>query len=185
MSRNITKADFLHDLRTRIARHCEQVQNTFAQLDPQQLVQQPAPTEWSVVQCFDHLNRTHNYYLPRVNAALTDAVPAPPQRDIYRASFWARIYMAFAFNPRVSFPSPAGTAPGEKLDAAVLVIYLRKQDALLQALGRAQSADLLQTRIPIERGVRFNLGDCLKIVVYHDDLHFGQASRMLPQLTDG
>ena len=29
------------------------------------------------------------------------------------------------------------------------------------------------------RGVQFNLGDCLKILAYHDALHIGQAQRVL------
>jgi hypothetical protein len=40
-------------------------------------------------------------------------------------------------------------------------------------------ADLHGTAIPIAKGVQFNLGDVLKILVYHDELHIGQANTAL------
>jgi hypothetical protein len=37
----------------------------------------------------------------------------------------------------------------------------------------------LRTKVPIATAVNFNIGDCLKILAYHDELHIGQAKRVL------
>ncbi|GAB4195073.1 MAG: hypothetical protein OHK0022_11560 [Roseiflexaceae bacterium] len=182
MSKLITKADFLADLRAGIQRHRSVLAELFRPLDTQHLAWQPQPKEWSIVQCFDHLNLTHDYYRPKIAAALAQPARAGAMQDGYVPSFWGRIYMHFAFNPRYSFPTAEEITPQTAPQAGVLDAYLARQDTLEQTIAQVGPIDLRATRIPIARGVAFNLGDCLKILVYHDALHIGQAQRVLAQM---
>lgn len=179
------KPDFLADLRGRIHEHAEQVTSVFLELDDAQLAWQPKPDEWNVLQCFDHLNLTHDYYAPKIEEGLAQRRPANPAGDSYAPSFWGRIYMHFSFNPKYSFPTaPAITPAGERLGRDVLHHYLAKQRELLATLDAVADIDLRGTTVPIEKFVRFNLGDCLKILVYHDRLHIGQAERVLQAMQE-
>ena len=172
------KPDFLADLRGRIHQHADQVQSLFLELDDGQLARQPAPGEWNVLQCFDHLNLTHGYYAPKIAGGLAQRRPVNSAADTYAPSFWGRIYMHFSFNPKYSFPTaPAITPAADNLDRAILERYLVKQRELLATLDAVGSIDLRATTVSVEKFVRFNLGDCLKILVYHDRLHIGQAER--------
>jgi hypothetical protein len=175
MARSISTTELVTDLVARIEEHQRNVATLFEPLSEEQLLWQPDPKEWSILQCFDHLNLTHQYYMPKVTQALENAVSAAPGADRYAPSFWAGIYMHFAFNPRYSFSAPTGVVPGTALQRTVLNVYLEKQEALLRVLDRAPHIDLCRTRVPIAKGVSFNLGDCLKILVYHDGLHMRQA----------
>ncbi len=184
MSKGISKEAFLADLHQQIAVHCETVVNTFCPLDMAQLGWQPTvkgKAEWSILQCFEHLNLTHAYYTAKLVAPLVDA-PRAPKGDLYKASFWGGTYMYFALNPKYSFPSPEPITPTAQPDRQVLHDYLACQEALLQRLAEVAPIDLCATMVPIEKFVRFNLGDCLKIMVYHDGLHIGQAQRVYAQL---
>ena len=175
-----TKPDFLADLRSRIREHVIQVQNVFLELDDAQLVWRPNPGEWNVLQCFDHLNLTHDYYTPKIAGGLSNPRPANGAADTYAPSFWGRIYMHFSFNPKYSFPAPSAVVPAaESLGRDVLHHYLARQDVLLKTFDAVGPVDLRATTVPVEKFVRFNLGDCLKILVYHDRLHMGQAERVL------
>lgn len=174
MSR-IATDHFFADLQATIAQHCTIVAREFQPLTLEQAAWQPGPREWSVLQCFDHLNLTHDYYRPRIAAVLARPELASRASEGYVPSRWGRIYMYFALNPRWSFPVPAQLAPVEEPSTMVLEAYLQRQDMLLVLLARAESADLCLPTVPIERGVRFSLGDCLKIVVEHDALHVAQA----------
>jgi len=175
-----TKPDFLTDLRTRIHQHAEQVQSIFLELDDDQLLWRSKPGEWNVLQCFDHLNLTHDYYMSKIAGGLSNPRPANAAADTYAPSFWGRMYMHFSFNPKYSFPAPPAVVPAaDSLDRGVLHRYLARQDALLQTLDAVGPVDLRATTVPVEKFVRFNLGDCLKILVYHDRLHMGQAERVL------
>jgi len=185
LKRMTTKPDFLTDLRGRIHQHTEQAQSVFLELDDDQLARQPAPGEWSILQCFDHLNLTHDYYAPKIAGGMALRHPVSPAQDAYTPSFWGRIYMHFSFNPKYSFPTaPEITPAAGSLARDVLHIYLAKQKALLETLDSVESLDLRGSNIPIEKFVRFNLGDCLKIVVYHDRLHMGQAEQVLQAIQE-
>lgn len=180
----IAKPDFFADLVGRIHEHEKQVRADFQPMTAEQLSQSPQRGEWSILQCIDHLNQTHDYYNRLIVPVLADSPPrAAPQADFYKPSFWGGIYMRFAFNPRFSFPAPANTSPGSALDVAVLDAYLTNLQGLLNLLEEVEAVDLCRTRIPIKGGmVQFNLGDCLKTMVYHDALHLDQAQRVRRKL---
>lgn len=181
----IPKPDFLADLRGRIHEHAEQVTSVFLELDDAQLGWQPRSGEWSVLQCFDHLNLTHDYYAPKVAGGLAQRGLANPADDSYAPSFWGRIYMHFSFNPKYSFPAPSAVVPAaHSLGRDVLHRYLAKQEALLENLDAVADINLRATTVPVVKFVRFNLGDCLKILVYHDQLHIDQAERVLQAMQE-
>ncbi len=195
----ITKNEFFADLRSRIEEHVAGVdRHVFHPLSDEQLNWQPDPKEWSILQCFDHLNLTHEYYRPKIELALQKPVLAKPDEDVYKPSFFGRIYMHFAFNPKYSFAAQGEMVPetarlelgstelGRSVETAVsrqvLEIYLTKQTELLLALDQCAEIDLRHTPIPISPGVKFNLGDAFKVLVYHDELHFGQARNILEEI---
>lgn len=181
MSHLMTTAELLTDLRARIQQHRAALHEVFLPLDMACLAWRPRPQDWSIVQCFEHLNLTHDYYHPKIAQALAMRRLANTDRSGYAPSFWGRIYMHFAFNPRYSFPTAEAITPQSVPQADVLDAYLARQDALEHTLTAAEPLDLRAACIPIERMVRFNLGDCLKILVYHDALHIGQARQVLVQ----
>jgi hypothetical protein len=179
MAKAVSKLAFFEDLSTHIDQHVETVQASFLELDLEQLNQPPQAREWSILQCFDHLNLTHDYYRAKIAPALANPVSATVP-DLYTPSFWGRIYMHFAFNPRYSFPSPDPVKPDatSALSRDVLTRYLTRQEELLGLLRDAEQIDLRRTTLHVEKIVNFNLGDCFKILVYHDRLHMGQAERV-------
>jgi hypothetical protein len=184
MSTTLAKHIFLADLHQRIAEHCETVVHTFCPLPDAQLAWQPTTkgkAEWSILQCFDHLNLTHAYYMAKLNPLLPTAPRAMAGSDQYKPSFWGGIYMHFALNPQYSFPSPEPVTPVQQPTRQVLAQYLAHQEALLHLCETVAPLDLRTTMVPIEKFVHFNLGDCLKILVYHDELHIGQAQRVYGQ----
>jgi|GEM_PF-3836132 len=185
MRTSITQSDLLTDLRHRIEQHCTLVATTFQPLDHQIIVWKSKPTEWNIGQCFDHLSLTHDYYRRKLAPALAHPQQSRPAADYYHASFWAGIYMYFAFNPRHSFPTAEMITPRQVVQETVFTQYLVKQDILVKLLDQLNMIDLCRTRVQIEKGVRFNLGDCLKILVYHDALHIHQAQRVLNKYHHG
>ncbi|HEU5086138.1 MAG TPA: DinB family protein [Roseiflexaceae bacterium] len=179
MSQGIAVTTFLADLRTRMQQHCEQVREVFGRLDPADLQWKPNASEWCIGQCFDHLNLTYAYYRPRILEA--QAAHIDQASSEYSASRWGRFYMFFALNPRFSFPTAPQITPTNPVHAGILERYLANQDELNGLLNDTAITNRLHVRVPIERGVSFVLGDCLKILVYHDGVHFLQAQRVLAQ----
>ena len=176
------KSIFLADLRSTIHAHQADVESVFQPVYEAALAWRPAPKEWSILLCFDHLNQTHAYYRAKIARALTDPVQIVGDTDNYRASFWGRIYMFFALNPRWSFPTPEALLPSAAPQRIALDDYLARQQTLLDLFKTLDTVDLTRTLVPIEKNISFNLGDCLKILVYHDSLHIRQAHNVLAQV---
>ena len=170
---------FLADLTARIHDQCEQVETLFLPLSERQLNWQPSPKEWSILQCVDHLNKTNRFYMGRIKRALQAARPTSGGPDDYKPSFWAGVYIRFAFNPRLSFPSPRQSVPESTLNLDTLTDYLAFQDNLLSLMKGVRNVSLTMTRTPLFKGITYNLGDYLKVLIYHDGLHMGQARRVL------
>lgn len=178
MAYPLAKQALLADLRTRLAAHEEQVSQTLQPLSPAQLAWRPSPGEWSILLCLDHLAQTHVYYQTKLADALARPVAASDGHDDYRPSFWGRVYMAFAFNPRFSFPTPDALAPRPEPPTDAAALYLIRLAELRVRLAAVEHVDLRRTRVPIGRGVSFNVGDCLRILVDHDALHLRQAAQV-------
>lgn len=179
MPRSTDRATFLTDLLARIQEHSSRVTGIFAELDDAELAWRPAPKEWSVLECFEHLTLTFDYYRPKLATALAAPVRTPPNGGPYSPSRWGRFYMYFALNPRYSFPTAGVITPTSAADRNVFAAYLARQAELVEIIEGLEGLDLTRTRIPIEKGVQFNLGDVLRILVYHDEVHFYQAQRVL------
>lgn len=173
------KAAFLEELRSLTAANVARTQGTFLELDDAVLTWKPKPAEWNILECFDHLNKTYEYYRTRIDKILATAPTADPARDGYRPTRLGRIYMFFSFNPRFSFPAAKSIAPATGLTRHVLDEFLANQAAYRDLLDQVQPLDLTATRVPLEPRLWFNLGDCLKILPNHDHLHLGQAQRVL------
>jgi hypothetical protein len=65
----MNQPDFLADLAATVVRQRHLVATEFAPLTATQLNQQPAPANWSALECLEHLNRYSRYY----NVALATA----------------------------------------------------------------------------------------------------------------
>lgn len=176
---------FLADLLARAHEHQTWVHTRYIPLSGAQLGWSPRPGEWSILQCIEHLNQTHDYYNQRIDKAAaasrsqTSVPGSATTKRTYKPSFWAKIYMAVAFNPRFSFPAPPQTRPTPQPDPEVVDIFLANQDKLCERIALAEEIDLATLRIFLKPGIAFNLGDCLKTLVYHDRLHLDQAQRVL------
>lgn len=173
------KAAFLNELHSLTAANVARTHGTFLELDDAVLAWKPKPSEWNILECFDHLNKTYDYYRTRIDKILAAAPAADPGRNIYRPTRLGRIYMFFSFNPRFSFPAADSIAPAAGLTRRVLDEFLANQAAYRDLLDQVQPLDLTATRVPLEPRLWFNLGDCLKILPNHDHLHLGQAQRVL------
>ena len=157
MANPLTKLDFLTDLKTHIHKHNKVVAEVFKPLDDEQLNWRSNRKEWNI----------------------SEPKPTISSQDLYKPSFWGWIYMCFAFNPKYSFPTVEEITPQAGVNHEVLDVYLTKQVTLVNILEQVGEIDLRRTPVPLEKGIKFNLGDCLKVLVYHDNLHFEQAKGII------
>lgn len=161
----------------------------FGHLGEAQLNWRPAPEQWSIAQCFEHLITIQSDYLPKLEE-LADASRTP--------SFWERVSPLSGMFGRMLIRSldPSNTRkskavarslpPSSDIDAQVIERFHAHQNELASHL-RALPTSLDPTKVvitsPLLGFVTYSLDDCMTIFVIHGRRHFAQAERVLAAMS--
>lgn len=161
------------------------VEDEFLDLDESVLNYKSDPESWSILECFEHLNRYNRFY----NDRFEQAIAASPQRkhdDEAKSGWIGRKFIAMMhpdnkkkiktvknMNPTIGSQS--------KLTRSTIHEFLRHQHELVKILNTARGADLNKASIPVEffRLIKMRLGDALQFVVVHQQRHLLQARAVL------
>ena len=178
MMKSMPKQDYLADLQARNRRNREIVEATFVPLNEAQRSWQPAPSEWSVDQCFWHLVQSFENFAPNTTAALNK--PEPPDFDgMFRPSWLTSRTLSASFKPTTNLRTLPRFNSATVFHPEVLTRWLAQNDRLAAMIGQGVQADL-QAKCWYFKGIyRFRLGEFLYFFVSHDELHIDQAQRAL------
>jgi hypothetical protein len=178
MTQTKIKSEFLNDLRARNQDIQEIVQTQFVPLDQVTRTTQPAPGEWCVDQCFEHLVITFDSFLPQVTKGLDRGISTAPTGRFKPSWFATLPPYRNLFNPKRKTKTLPQMTPSEHFYPDVFDRFLAQKDRLSNLLNKAAETDL-QVRCWYLKFAPINLGDYLELYVLHDELHLDQAQRAL------
>lgn len=143
----------------------------------------PAPAQWSIAQCLDHLTITAQQFLPRLDAATSKGREERLYSDGPFRYGWLETRFARWLEPPVrrKFRSPSRFAPPpDQPRDQVLQAFLLSHDQLLERLEDANGLHLTRLRVesPFSRWVRYSLGQSFVIIAAHDRRHLWQARQV-------
>lgn len=159
-----------------------QASDVARELSPAQLNWQPAPGQWSVGQCLDHLLKANQVYVPPIARALDGRPASAPVADI-TPGWFGRWFIRTQIDPstqRRRGRAPGKIAPAPNVDPSVLDEFVRSNDAARDLVRRASGYDVNRIRFvnPFVPLVRFTVGTGLEIVWRHQRRHLLQAERV-------
>jgi hypothetical protein len=137
-----------------------------------------SPESWSALECIDHLNNYGRFYLPEIEGAISKI--NAPSVFYFKSGFIGNVF-AKAMLPKEKLTvmsSPSNMDPSRgTLTKDVLNTFLVQQKNYLDILDQSKNKNLNKSRIKvtISKWVRINLGDALRINVYHNERHILQA----------
>ncbi len=178
--------DLISELKARTEGAIQEV-SKFSTLSMDELNHRNTPNSWSILECLEHLNRYGNFYLPEIGTRLNKAQTS--NNEVFNSG-WLGNYFAMSMLPNENgklnkmktFKSmnPIHTRLGED----VVARFLSQQKLMLGLLSRAERVDLnkVKTSISISKWIKLRLGDTLRVVVYHNQRHIKQASKVLTAL---
>jgi hypothetical protein len=144
----------------------------------------PAADSWSVLECFEHLNRYGQFYIPEIKKRM-DTRKSNLPRDEFRSGKLGN-YFAMSMLPKPNkklnkmktFKSK--NPNGSQLNFNVLNEFVNQQSQLLELLEKATQTSLnkIKTSITLP-GIKLRLGDTFRFVIYHNERHIQQARRAL------
>lgn len=155
----------------------------FGSLSAEQVNWKPAPEEWSVGQCFDHLVISNGPYLPIFEAALSGP---RPRRLRERVPLLPHLFGTLLINSlrpdsgRKIKARPAFLPSSSRIDPAIVTTFLEQHERLQRLMDASRSLDLARIVItsPVLGAVTYSLMDACRIIVAHEQNHFVQAMRV-------
>lgn len=161
----------------------EDAMKVFGNLKPAQLNWKPSAERWSVGQCFDHLIKTNDCFVP-------DMVKVAA--GTYRSSLWARVSPLSGFFGRFVINSldpskgrktkaPRVFAPAQSdIEPDVVVRFMKRQAEVVTYMRATEGVDLRRTIVtsPVSPVATYSLLDAYRIIVAHERKHFEQARRV-------
>lgn len=148
-----------------------------------ELNHRPASRSWSALECFEHLNRYGDFYLPEIERAIESS--GRPPEEIFKSGLFGD-YFAKMMLPREKLNKIKTFKDkdpfGSKLDKTTIEKFIRQQERLLDLLCRASRVSLSRTKtaISISKLLKLRLGDTFRVVIYHNQRHLVQAQKALP-----
>ncbi len=153
-----------------------------AELTDEQFNWRPSPRQWSMAECFDHLNIIGEAYLPALDAAIAKGgARGLTTQDPFAYGWLERLFVRGMEPPvRRRFRSPAKFRPaGRHSRERVMERFAALQQAIGERLQCADGLDLRRIRVRSQAApIRFTLGATFGIVLAHERRHIWQARQV-------
>ena len=143
----------------------------------------PAPGDWSIAECFDHLIVVGNLLIPRIDEAIRTArernlAAAGPFRYGVRGSLFIRAQEPPVKRKIRTFPEYV--PPTARLTEDVQREFMELQDRLIERVKSADGLDLskMLIRSPAVTWLKFNTAVWFASTAAHERRHLWQARRI-------
>jgi hypothetical protein len=172
----------LSDLQTHVQTIVSTVLKDFKSLDHDALNYKTGAEQWSVLECFEHLNRYARFYVPEFERAIQTNAVASGDRE-HRSTWLGKkfISMMHPDNMKKSKTLKHMNPLRGTLNSSVIDEFVSYQERLLQVLKHAEQKNLRSIKIPVEffQLLKMNIGDALQFVIVHELRHLIQAKNAL------
>lgn len=179
----IPAKQLLHDLKNSTEEHRAFAEN-LSNLPDETLNFRLSEKEWSISECFQHLNLYGQFYIPEIGKRIKNSETEPTE---FFTSGILGNYFAESMLPKENLNKMKTLRSmnpiHSHLDKKVLDEFITQQKQIIALLNDAEQVDLnkIKTGISISGLVRLKLGDTLRFVVYHNLRHIEQAKMILNQ----
>jgi hypothetical protein len=173
----------LEDFRQQFERIKQEAEALISGLNPYGFNWHPAPGDWSIAECLDHLIVVGNLLLPRIDEAIRNARDknlqgTGPFRYGVRGTLFIRAQEPPVRRRVRTFPEYV--PPTARLTEAVQREFLELQDRLIERVKASDGLDLsrMMIRSPAVSWLKFNAAVWFASTAAHERRHLWQARRV-------
>jgi len=154
-------------------------------LDEADLKHKEDAKTWSILECFDHMNKATELYLDQIESKLNEAKPA--KSDFYNTGKLAPFFTkGLAPTEDGQIKNKMKTTKvfkpeSDNVELAVIQKFLHNQTRMEQIIDHLTDKDLNSFKVTTALGkiLRFYVGDALIFIVAHNKRHILQAERLV------
>ncbi len=174
---------FLH-LMNYYSEAISRVELNFLKLSFEQINHKPSPEKWSCGECFEHLLKTNGLYIPIFNKLINQLVDQKNDNgEEFRNTFTGKFIIKTVDPEQIKrYKSPkAFRLSVSNVRNDVIQKFLDQEKQLFTLIQKFEGKDLNKIKVtsPASVMIRYNLGDCLTILAYHNKRHINQAEKAL------
>jgi hypothetical protein len=179
---NMTTRQLIFKLSTEADVLIETVHTTFLDLPQSVLSVKATPEQWSVLECFEHLNRYARFYLPAVGRSILSSKTTFTEKELrysWIGSFSIRMMDPKNVKKQRTFRRMDPSF--SDLTRETLTEFLKHQQKLKMLLQQASGIDINTGGVPVEffKLLKMRTGEALQFVMVHQQRHLAQAQRTL------
>ncbi len=162
----------------------DEVWETFGKLSGEQLNMKPSSVEWSMAQCFEHLNTTNKLYILHIEKVANGKHVNNWFSKIPFISTKIGDLLKKAVSPDSvkKQKAPGIFAPSNSdITESIISVYCSNQEKFISFMDSVKDLDTSKIKIPspISSAVNLWFNDVCEIIILHDQRHFNQAKRVL------
>ena len=152
----------------------------FLPLSPVQINWRPSEKQWSIGECFEHLLRTNKEYVYQFQNYSTSGRIKNIEGD-YKHSFTGRLLIRAVKPGNRKMKTPASFNPlGNNIKEDIVKDFLVQNNLIADLSRNLDSSKLkLKIRSPFYSFVKYEIGDALMIIAYHNLRHIRQAKKVM------
>lgn len=180
----MSQQDLLNLLETELRALLEEARAKFANLDPLALQRRSDPESWNILECFAHLNRYAEDYIPGLERAIHKARARRwgPGYDIrYSGRGRRAIRRADPQNEKLYKSAKHYNFWQQPIGPEMIKTFIINSERLLRILQAARSIDINRATVPKAHAWvgKYSVANLLEFLVMHSRRHFRQAQRLL------
>jgi hypothetical protein len=179
----LSHTDFINLVEAEVEKQLKEVILVFQNLPEDHLLQPAANNGWSIAECFAHLNTYSEFYLPRIEKALDQALPLDESR-IFKHSFLGR-YFINMMDPnrgKRKYKALKRHRPiGVDNPHATVSMFIQYLENMLVLINKAREKNLSKKSVvtSVSPWIKLNAGDAILFMLTHNKRHIQQARRSL------
>ncbi len=175
----IEQSELIKELRDLTKQASAQV-SEFKLYTAEQLNFKPSASQWSILECIEHLCLYGKFYLPEIENRITNVEPVnnPPFKSGVLGNYF--VGMIKASNTKKITATKQMDSTGSELNMSSINQFLKQLEWLDSLLIKAEKTNLtkIKTAISLSKMVKLRLGDTLRFLVYHNERHILQATQI-------
>lgn len=137
-------------------------------------------TEWSILECIEHLCLYGEFYLPEIEKKILNEEMV--NKKDFKSGFLGNYFvnMIKASNTKKIKATKQMDSTGSDLNMSTINQFIKQLEWLDSLLVKSENVDLtnVKTAISLSKIIKLRLGDTLRFLVYHNERHVLQAQRI-------
>lgn len=180
----ISTSQLLDELKTQTENHVQYAEKLL-ELPDEKLNSRVSNDSWSTLECFEHLNRYGNFYIPEINKRISSSETS--FTSVFKSGILGN-YFAKSMLPKEKLNKmktfKSMDPINSQLDKNVVKEFIKQHNQLIALLQKANHVDLnkVKTGISISKLIKLRLGDTFRFIISHNERHIQQVERILMNL---